>query len=164
MNKSIILLTLCSFLMTSCCTVRYSKYQQVDVASDPSGALIRVDGTPQGFTPQKLSLERSRPHKLILEKEGYRTELLHLYSRTSPKKLSSNALIPLGAAVVGTGTGLCLTGGNAGDYTGLIIAACGVYALFLGSAIGAVGLGIDYFGGKACSLYPDAVHVKLQVI
>src|SRR5947208_1510521 len=103
MKKLIPLMTLCAMFTSSCCTMRHQPYEQVSVSSSPSGAKVIIDGYPSGITPYCVAMETKNSHEIILLKEGYQTERYLLKPKVSAKKLSSNAVFPVGIALAGAG-------------------------------------------------------------
>lgn len=61
-------------LFTGCASVIKGARQEIPISSDPTGALVIVDGKSNGTTPAKINLTRKHRHAVTLEKEGYITE------------------------------------------------------------------------------------------
>lgn len=61
-----------------CATIIQGEHQSVPIDTDPSGALVVVDGVEAGRTPTVLSLDRGDDHLIELELDGYRTTTLRL--------------------------------------------------------------------------------------
>lgn len=61
---------------SGCASVISGKHDDVQIRSNPPGAVITVDGTERGETPAKISLKRKIPHTVTLSKEGFAEETL----------------------------------------------------------------------------------------
>lgn len=61
-------------MLTSCATLFDDDSSTILVNSEPSGAIVRVDGYPMGTTPATLVLDNDSSHVIELTKEGYVTE------------------------------------------------------------------------------------------
>lgn len=55
---------------TGCATIMHGRHQDIGIASTPSGATAKVDGTTV-ITPSTLHLKRNRSYSVQIEKEGY---------------------------------------------------------------------------------------------
>ncbi len=69
--------------LSGCATIVNGTSQKIRVTSDPSGAVLVVDGRDSYTTPVKLRLERRRDHLLEFSKEGYegqKIKLMHVIS------------------------------------------------------------------------------------
>lgn len=167
MSKFISLLTLCSFFLTGCCTVRHQSFQPVGISSSPSGANIIINGEHCGTTPQVFEIEAKYSHEIILEKEGYQPIQYAIQSKASPARLSSNLLFPVGGGLLGAGVGIVLLGGVAGTPVGVALAgavlviAGTVCGLAAGGVVGVVGTGVDLYSGKGNQLYPNQIEAVL---
>ena len=65
-------LAICSLLMTGCATIAGSDSQPVAFSSDPQGAMISINGMPQGTTPVTIQVPRQSQDQMVtVEKEGY---------------------------------------------------------------------------------------------
>lgn len=162
MKTTIVLTTLVSFFLTSCCSVRHQRNQMVGISSNPTGATIIVDGVPQGVTPKKVPMQRDQSHQLILMKEGYFPKEYQLQSKVSAKALSSNALFPLGFACAGLTTLLVMSGGSLGGWAVLGLFPLVTVPFLVGAAVGGAGCGVDVYSGKAYKLHPQLIHATLQ--
>ena len=69
MKYNISLLSL--VLFSSCATIINGKTQTIEVSSNPSGAVVEVDGLAAGITPLTLKVPRNKDHTLHIFKEGY---------------------------------------------------------------------------------------------
>ncbi len=56
--------------------------------STPPAAQVFVDGELAAETPARLSLPRESDHSVFLKKEGFRPELVLVYSNRSPDGLA----------------------------------------------------------------------------
>lgn len=81
--KRVLALVLLGALAVSC-------NRQVMIDSDPSGAVVRVNGQVRGTTPFRTNIEYTAfsRYEIVLEKEGYRTATTRL-----PMELDPGALI-----------------------------------------------------------------------
>jgi len=68
-----IVLLLCVIFLSGCATIMTGTTQKVPVASNPSGAVAKVDGGMSAVTPTIFNLERKTDHTIEISKEGYRT-------------------------------------------------------------------------------------------
>ena len=167
MSKFISLLTLCSFFLTGCCTVRHQPFQPIGISSNPSGANIIINGELCGTTPQILEMDAKYSHEIILEKDGYQPMHYTIQSKASPMRLSSNLLFPVGGGLLGAGVGIVLMGGVVGTPVGagvacaVLIISCTIYGLAAGGVIGILGTGVDIYSGKGNKLYPKQIEAEL---
>jgi hypothetical protein len=81
-------------------------FQRIPVTSNPVGAEIIVDGKAIGFTPFTMSLKRGEDHTIWIKKEGYKSVVIRVESRSRPAPLGaiiiSNLIwIPAGALAGG---------------------------------------------------------------
>ena len=60
---------LCALLAAGCVSS-----QRVAIESAPSGADVYLDGVLIGQTPARVGVSRDRAHKVVLKREGYRSE------------------------------------------------------------------------------------------
>ena len=58
-------------LLSSCSTMVNGTTQRIELASDPPGAAVKVDGIPIGNTPTSIDLKRGSSHFVTVEKTGY---------------------------------------------------------------------------------------------
>ena len=61
-----------------CATIVQGEHQSIPVNTDPSGAVVTVDGVEMGQTPTTLSLKRGDDHEVVLSLDGYRDVTLRL--------------------------------------------------------------------------------------
>lgn len=64
--------------VAGCATILNGTSQKVMVTSNPTGAVVEVDGKYSRETPVKLRLERKRDHVLVITKEGYEKQAVNL--------------------------------------------------------------------------------------
>ena len=83
MRHRIVALALVASFAASC-------HRSVLIDSEPTGALVRVNGLPRGTTPFRANLEYTAftNFEVVLEKEGYRTATARL-----PMEMNPGALI-----------------------------------------------------------------------
>lgn len=65
-------------LSTGCATIVQGEHQSVPIDTDPSGAVVYVNGVEMGQTPTVLSLDRGDDHVVELERDGYAPVTLRL--------------------------------------------------------------------------------------
>ncbi len=161
-NKIICMLILCSFFLTGCCTITRSPYQEVEIASNPSGAYVYLDDAYKGITPLKIKVERKIPHTLLLEKEGYENQQYSIESKLSPLYLSSNFLFPVTGTAVGATVGILSAQGTGGVFVLPAFTFVGGFiGLGVGAGIGVIGTGVDLYTGSARTLYPSQIESQL---
>jgi len=93
--------------LTGCATIVNGKYIDIPVETNPGGATIKVDGR-EYTSPAVASVRRRREGaEIIIEKEGYKTEKVHLKSRMSGWVMGNMAIFIVGMAFGGIdfGTG-----------------------------------------------------------
>jgi hypothetical protein len=75
MRQTLVFLLLSSLLFSSgCATIFTGTKQTIQLDSEPSGALVQVDGIDRGKTPLALTLKKGNDGQVIrLDKEGYET-------------------------------------------------------------------------------------------
>jgi hypothetical protein len=168
MNKLITLITILSFALTSCNSVKAQRNQTVIISSHPEGAQIVIDGFDCGTTPTTVGLNPKYQHAITLEKEGYYPETYILKSKVSGKKLSNNLSFPIAGLAVGAVTAaVALSGGIGGGsaLAGICLVVVGLGAavgLAAGTTAGLLGTGVDVCTGKARSFTTNEVHLDLQ--
>lgn len=57
--------------LISCATIMKGSSQEINFSSNPSGAQIKINGTPMGNTPTILKLKSGNEHAVRLELDGY---------------------------------------------------------------------------------------------
>jgi hypothetical protein len=97
-------------VMSSCATIRAKKdgqeirLQVIDVASDPAGADVFVNGARTGVTPLKVTLDRrTRQVTFHVEKTGYESTELVVHRSGNPWLVGDAALMLLAATPNGLG-------------------------------------------------------------
>jgi len=85
-------------LGTGCATIRGDK-QKMMIESDPSGAMLTVDGQ-RYTTPAEVMLKRKDAHRIAVEKAGYRPIAFNLESTWDGASMTDLAL-PGGSALMG---------------------------------------------------------------
>jgi hypothetical protein len=126
-----------------CATLAHGSHQDVEIASEPPGASVRVGETLVGVTPARLSLERRQAHLVLrVEKEGFRPVEVPLVRKTS-------WWIALNVAA----------GGAQFANQGLSSTSQAATAAVV---VGALAFGTDYLSGAAYQLDPPRVHVVLE--
>ena len=58
-------------LLSSCATIVSGTHQEVKFSSNPSGASVSIDGTPDGQTPLDINLSTKIPHSVVINLPGY---------------------------------------------------------------------------------------------
>ena len=84
-----------SVLTTGCASVSNSPEQEVRIASNPPGAVLKVDGKFEGMTPMTVHLSRRNDHKFTIEKPGYIANNGELRSHFRFSKWFFGNLLPL---------------------------------------------------------------------
>lgn len=75
-----IMLPLC-LTFSGCSTIMDGSSQEIGFSSNPTNALVTIDGKTAGRTPLTESLKRKNTHKVVMTLEGY-----HPYEMTLTKK------------------------------------------------------------------------------
>ncbi len=60
--------------LAGCASIVKGTTQAIPVATNPTGATVKLDGNPVGQTPTSVDVKRKGDHLLTLEKEGYQPE------------------------------------------------------------------------------------------
>ncbi len=63
-----------SLFWGGCASIVKGTTQPIPVASDPSGADVKIDGNKVGQTPMSLDVKRKNDHLVTIEKAGYQPE------------------------------------------------------------------------------------------
>jgi hypothetical protein len=111
-NKTILILTLGLFfssLMSSCATIMNGTRQSIDIASNPSDALVYVDKAFVGKTPLVVKMTRGDNHLVKIELSGYEP-----YEVVLSKEVSGWVF---GNIVIGGFFGLAIDAISGGIYT-----------------------------------------------
>lgn len=66
------------FIAPGCATIVQGEHQSIPINTDPSGALVVVDGEEMGRTPTVLSLERGEEYEVVLSLDGYMDTTLRI--------------------------------------------------------------------------------------
>lgn len=66
-----------------CGTIIHGSTQDIDIASNPSSAIVFVNGAKMGETPARLTLRRKDNHTLKITKEGYESVEVYIKGSTS---------------------------------------------------------------------------------
>lgn len=84
--------------LSGCATIMQGSKQKLLITSDPPGALVTVDGIPQGPTPLVATVARKRPHTLSATIEGFSadSQIIKPQSRTGLLLLNLLMLNPYG--------------------------------------------------------------------
>lgn len=69
--------------LAGCGTIINGSTQDVNVASTPTGAIIRVNGVQNAQTPAMLALDRKSSHTIELDLNGYEPYVMQLKRSTS---------------------------------------------------------------------------------
>lgn len=135
--------------LTSCASILRGNTQRVAITSEPSEALLTIDGKCYGHTPQIVALQRKRAHEVIVAKEGYQPEYIHLEPEISPL-IATN--LGFGALLYTAGLGAsCVVMGG--------IPAAGILGVSLAGT--GIGMGSDLLIGGGCRLSQNEVHASL---
>jgi len=81
-NTAFIVL-LSAMLTSGCATIINGSTQTVEIASEPEGASIMIDGEDFGTTPASVDLKRKTAHVVSIALPGYETQELTLERKTS---------------------------------------------------------------------------------
>lgn len=79
--KFVICFAFCVVLLTSCATVFSGNSDDVTITSDPTGALVAIDGVPKGRTPLTVDLEKGNSYSVSVSKDGYEAGYATLTNR-----------------------------------------------------------------------------------
>ena len=85
---TVVLLLGCAVFLSGCATVAHGRYQQVPIASNPSGAAVSVDcgrgAVAAGETPVVVKMPRKAPYCLVtLTRDGYQPATVTIGRRWS---------------------------------------------------------------------------------
>lgn len=78
-----------SLLIGGCATVFTGTTQSISVDSDPSGAMLRLDGADVGSTPWSGVIKRKRNLTIALDKAGYSREQMAISASFNPLTIIS---------------------------------------------------------------------------
>tara|TARA_R110002096_G_scaffold344921_6_gene538048 strand:+ start:3553 stop:4011 length:459 start_codon:yes stop_codon:yes gene_type:complete len=94
--------------MGGCATIRNEKYKEVGFTSEPSGAVVSMDGDEFGVTPCEIEIARKGRDKVVeISLDGYKTAVLKL-NRSVEGKTVFGGLIGMSVDAIS---------GKAGTYT-----------------------------------------------
>lgn len=82
-NVSLFVFLCCLIQFTGCATIISGKHQDVPMNSDPSGAIILVNGVERGTTPATIELRRKDDHEVTFEKAGYLPKTQWMQTKTN---------------------------------------------------------------------------------
>lgn len=85
--------------LTGCATIIQGHSQKLLITSDPPGALISVDGVPQGNAPVLATVARKVPHTLSAVLDGQPGDSLIITPRSNSGLLATNLMNPYGFPV-----------------------------------------------------------------
>jgi uncharacterized protein YceK len=88
-----------ALVLSGCATIVSGTTQKINVTSNPSDAIAKIDNNLSAKTPTVFTLERRSDHTLELSKEGYKTTTV-LLRRTFNGMATGNILI---GGLIGTG-------------------------------------------------------------
>jgi hypothetical protein len=71
-------------LFAGCSTIVSGTHEDVRIRSNPSGAIVKVDGVSRGITPAEVELSRRKNHTVSIELAGYRPYELELKKAFNP--------------------------------------------------------------------------------
>ena len=92
-------LVVCAGYLSGCATIISGSTQKVNVTSNPSGAMAKVDGNLAALTPTVFTLERKQDHTVEVSKEGYRTAtviLRHTMNGATAGNILAGGVIGIG--------------------------------------------------------------------
>ena len=78
MAPRLAVLAVALLITPGCATIVQGEHQSIPVDTDPSGAVVLVNGIEVGQTPTVLSLDRDQEHEVVLQRDGYRDVTLRL--------------------------------------------------------------------------------------
>ncbi len=158
MYKTISLMTILSFFLTSCCSITSDPTRRVTVTAQQSNAEVFIDGYACGTTPLLVDLDKTCNHRIIVTKPGYQAQQVYLKS-SHTLWWASNLMIPIAGAAVGTGIGLAYYG-SAGYIVPFCLAGTGIGAA-VGLGLGIFGVAADLCSRSDCDLDMKGTHFKL---
>lgn len=97
-------------VMPGCATAIRGGSQVVVISSEPSGAVLSIDGVEKDTTPAVVSLERKSPHTIAVAIDGYAPERRVVLPDADYKLVALNLLL-FHPAVAIAGTGIDLVTG-----------------------------------------------------
>lgn len=101
-----LLLLLISFISYSgCATIFSGSREEISFTSEPDGAKVLFNGQDKGTTPLKISLKKSKEHKIEFVKEGYEKKSFKLSYSLGAGWLILDILCGLVGIIVDAATG-----------------------------------------------------------
>ncbi len=101
-----LLLLLVSFITYSGCATLFSgSREEISFSSEPDGAKVVVNGHDKGTTPLKITLKKSKEHKIEFVKEGYEKKSFKLTYSLGAGWLILDILAGLIGIIVDAATG-----------------------------------------------------------
>lgn len=158
MYKTITLIPILSFFLTSCCSVMRDPTRRVTVTAQQSDAEVFIDGYACGTAPLSVDLDKSYDHTIVVTKPGYQSQQTLLKSRHT-LKWTSNILTPIAGAAIGTGIGLACCG-TTGYIVPFALVGTGIGAV-VGLGVGVIGTAADVYSRSDCDLHPHSAHFNL---
>lgn len=69
--------------LLACGTIIHGTSQEIGIASQPTGANVRIDNMEHGTTPLVADLKRKKEHLIQIEMEGYQPYEMHVTNSVS---------------------------------------------------------------------------------
>ena len=91
-TKSLIL-TILSASIISCGTITKRHQEKVSITSSTKNATVIIDGKEVGQTPVFVDLSHCEDHNIIVEKDGYEEEYIHLKREVDAFVFNSNIFL-----------------------------------------------------------------------
>ncbi|NLN59886.1 MAG: PEGA domain-containing protein [Deltaproteobacteria bacterium] len=88
------ILSLLVLLLSGCATMIRGASQEISIASNPSGASVKINGMPKGSTPVMIMLPRGDNQFVRIESPGYEPYEIVLENYFRPYALSNLLLFP----------------------------------------------------------------------
>lgn len=158
MYKTILLITLLSFFLTSCCSIALDPTRRISVTAQQSDTEIYIDGYACGTTPLLVELDKTCDHTIIASKPGFQEQEICLRSKRTLRS-TSNLITPIAGAAVGTGVGLIIYGTS--GYILPFFLAGTVIGGAIGLGLGVAGTATDLYLRSDCDLNVKDVHFDL---
>jgi hypothetical protein len=92
-------------LLASCAAIIKGSRSKIDLASDPSGAKVYIDGNYMGDTPLKLRLESKRDYTIEFRKEGYPNKTINVQNKVGAGWIVLDVLCGLVPVIIDAATG-----------------------------------------------------------
>ena len=100
-----VILSLILLLLVSCATVFSGNTDEVSITSEPSDALVAINGIPVGRTPVSIELEKGMTHQVRIEKDGFEAGYAMISSRIGAGWVILDILAGLVPLVIDAATG-----------------------------------------------------------